>query len=56
MPLSADGDIIEFGWLQLYRRERTLLADGLKLDLGAQAFAGLQHQQDHAGQRILTNS
>jgi hypothetical protein len=37
MPLSADG-IIEFGRFRLYRRERTLLADGLKLDLGARAI------------------
>src|ERR1700744_4671467 len=37
MPLSADG-IIEFGRFRLHRRERTLLADGLKLDLGARAI------------------
>jgi predicted ATPase/DNA-binding winged helix-turn-helix (wHTH) protein len=37
MPLSADGTI-EFGRFRLYRRERTLLADGLKLDLGARAI------------------
>jgi DNA-binding winged helix-turn-helix (wHTH) protein len=36
--LSADGDIIEFGRFRLHRRERTLLADGLKLDLGARAI------------------
>src|SRR5580693_6741318 len=38
MPLSADGDIIEFGRFRLHRRERTLLADGLKLDLGARSI------------------
>jgi predicted ATPase len=37
MPLSADG-IIEFGRFRLHRCERTLLADGLKLDLGARAI------------------
>jgi DNA-binding winged helix-turn-helix (wHTH) protein len=38
MPMSADGDIIEFGWFRLHRRDRTLLADGQKLDLGGRAI------------------
>ena len=37
MHLLPGGEIIEFGRFRLHRRERTLLADGLKLDLGARA-------------------
>jgi DNA-binding winged helix-turn-helix (wHTH) protein len=38
MPTSADGDMIEFGRFRLHRRDRTLLADGQKLDLGVRAI------------------
>ena len=34
----ADDDIIEFGRFRLHRRERALLADGVKLDVGARSF------------------
>ena len=36
--MSAGGEIIEFGRFQLHRRNRTLQADGLQLDLGARAI------------------
>jgi DNA-binding winged helix-turn-helix (wHTH) protein len=36
--LSADSDIIEFGRFRLHRRDRVLLADSEKLDLGARAI------------------
>ena len=35
--MAADSDIVEFGRFRLHRRDRTLLADGLELDLGARA-------------------
>jgi len=35
--MFGDSDIIEFGRFRLHRRDRTLLADGLELDLGARA-------------------
>ncbi len=36
--MPSDEDIIEFGRFRLHRRDRALLADGVKLDLGARAF------------------
>jgi predicted ATPase/DNA-binding winged helix-turn-helix (wHTH) protein len=36
--LLADSDIIEFGRFRLHRRDRVLLADSEKLDLGARAI------------------
>ena len=38
LPVSLDADIIEFGRFRLNRRNRELLAGGLKLDLGARAI------------------
>ncbi len=52
MPLSADGEIIEFGRFRLHRRERTLLADGLKLDLGARAIDVLLALIDAGGTMV----
>ena len=51
MPLSADG-IIEFGRFRLHRCERTLLADGLKLDLGARAIDVLLALIDAGGTMV----
>ena len=53
MPLSTDGDIIEFGRFRLQRRERKLLADGLKLELGTRAIEVLLELID-AGGKIVT--
>ncbi len=36
--VSGNGDIIEFGRFRLHRRDRTLLADGVELELGARAI------------------
>ncbi len=36
--MLAERNIIEFGRFRLYRHDRSLLADGVKLDLGARAF------------------
>src|ERR1700726_4450158 len=51
--MSADGNIIEFGRFRLHRRDRTLLADGLKLDLGVRAIEVLLALID-AGGKIVT--
>jgi hypothetical protein len=40
--MSADGDIIEFGRFRLHRRDRTVLADGLKVLSGFAPAAGLR--------------
>ena len=47
--MFGDGDIIEFGRFRLHRRDRTLLADGLKLDLGARAIEVLLALIDAGG-------
>jgi predicted ATPase/DNA-binding winged helix-turn-helix (wHTH) protein len=51
--MSAVGDIIEFGRFQLHRRNRTLLADGQKLNLGARAIEVLLALID-AGGKVVT--
>jgi hypothetical protein len=51
--MSADGDIIEFGRFRLHRRDRTLLANGLKPDLGVRAIAVLLALID-AGGKVVT--
>jgi predicted ATPase/DNA-binding winged helix-turn-helix (wHTH) protein len=51
--VSAGGDIIEFGRFQVHRRNRTLLADGQKLDLGARAVEVLLALID-AGGKVVT--
>jgi DNA-binding winged helix-turn-helix (wHTH) protein len=53
MLMLADGDIIEFGRFRLHRYDRTLLADGLKLDLGARAIEVMLALID-AGGKIVT--
>ena len=53
MPVSGNGDIIEFGRFRLRRRDRTLLADGVKLDLGARAIDVLLALID-AGETMLS--
>ncbi len=50
--MSADGDIIEFGRFRLHRSDRTLLADGLKRDLGARAFDMLLALIDAGGKMV----
>ncbi len=47
--MFGDGDIIEFGRFRLHRRNRTLLADGLELDLGARAIEVLLALIDAGG-------
>jgi predicted ATPase/DNA-binding winged helix-turn-helix (wHTH) protein len=49
MSLSAGGDIIEFGRFRLHRCKRTLLADGLKLDVGTRAVEVLLALIDAGG-------
>ncbi|MEA2768661.1 MAG: hypothetical protein QOD93_1623, partial [Acetobacteraceae bacterium] len=51
--MSAVGDIIEFGRFQLHRRNRTLLADGQKVNLGARAIEVLLALID-AGGKVVT--
>src|SRR6201996_9419449 len=51
--MSAGGDIIEFGRFRLHRRNRALLADGQKLDLGVRAIEVLLALID-AGGKVLT--
>jgi predicted ATPase/DNA-binding winged helix-turn-helix (wHTH) protein len=51
--MSAGGEIIEFGRFRLQRRNRTLLADGQKLDLGARAVEVLLALID-AGGKVVT--
>ena len=50
--MSAGGDIIEFGRFRLHRRNRTLLADGQKLDLGARAIEVLLALIDAGGKMV----
>jgi predicted ATPase/DNA-binding winged helix-turn-helix (wHTH) protein len=47
-----DGDLIEFGRFRLRRRDRMLLADGLKLDLGARPIDVLLALIDAGGAMV----
>jgi predicted ATPase/DNA-binding winged helix-turn-helix (wHTH) protein len=50
--MSAGGDIIEFGRFRLHRRNRMLLADGQKLDLGGRAIDVLLTLIDAGGKVV----
>jgi DNA-binding winged helix-turn-helix (wHTH) protein len=54
--MSAGGEIIEFGRFRLHRRNRTLLADGLKLDLGARAIEVLLALIDAGGTMVTKDA
>ena len=54
--MFGDGDIIEFGQFRLHRRNRTLLADGLELDLGARAIEVLLALIDAGGALVTRTS
>jgi DNA-binding response OmpR family regulator len=41
LPVSADRELFEFSRLRVRRRDRTLPADGQKLDLGGRAIDAL---------------
>ncbi len=50
--MSLDADIIDFGRFRLNRRNRELLADGVKLDLGARAIDVLLALIDAGGTMV----
>ncbi len=50
--MAADGEIVEFGRFRLHRRDRTLLADGVELEVGARAFDLLLALIDAGGSMV----
>jgi predicted ATPase/DNA-binding winged helix-turn-helix (wHTH) protein len=53
--VSGDSDVIEFGRFRVHRRNQTLLADGLELDLGARAVEVLLALIDAGGAVVGKN-